>query len=204
MKWLISICMSCVLLQACTTNLKTTVSTIPNKPQEFKKNKPLSRNEINEQFATLLNKNTQKAKQFLLNRLDDPYCCYLLGTTYLTEKNYKLANKYITQSANAGCLEAINSLADGYYSGDIRQKNITLAQKYYLRAANCGYGPAQINIGSVYFRHGNTVQEMKKALYWFNKAYNNEDMAEFKPYIPMFKSQVKEKMKDLQNAKKDN
>ena len=209
------LCVPCLLLQACTSNLSKPSLSHSNKSSNniyinsiHKRDKHKcnthkcdshkcdSHEYDKDEIEKYLN-NPEDAKQFLKNRLDDPYCSYLLGTIYLTEKNYKLANKYITLSANAGCLEAINSLADGYYSGDIRPKNIKLAQQYYLKAANGGYGPAQINAGSVYFRHGNTVKDMKKALYWFNKAYNNEEMKEFRPYIPMFKSQVKEKIKSL-------
>lgn len=138
---------------------------------------------------------TNKAKRYLKKNINNPYCCYLLGTIYLTEKNLKKANKYITKAAEMGSLEAINSIGDGYYSGDIREKNHKEALKCYVEAAKRGNGTAQFNAGAVYYKYSKSINTLNKAIYWFDKASKNDDIKGLREYIIICKKTAEDKLK---------
>lgn len=152
---------------------------------------------VDEYISTWLDSNPETVKQFLLKNIDNPYCCFMYGTILLQEKNFKQADIYITKAANVGLPEALNSIGDGYYSGDIRPKNHTKALEYYRRAAKSGYGPAQFNAGVVFLRYAKTKRGVRKAIYWLNKAISNPGMADLKPYILVSKSNAVDKLKSF-------
>ena len=158
-----------------------------------------ARESVNDYVTDLLNNDPQKAKKFLKSKLDDPYCCYLFGSILLTEKNIKLADIYITRAANYNLPEALNSLGDGYYSGDIRPKNIKMALHYYIKAAKLNYWPGQFNTGAVYLRHFKTKRDLRKALYWFNTA--EKQVPELKPYIAICKERAKDELKNFKRKR---
>ena len=164
----------------------------------------LNRDAIDNYVFELLPNKPEVAKSFLKRKIKDPYCCYLLGTIYLTEKDFKSADKYLTQAAEAGSLDAINSIGDGYYSGDIRKKNHKEALKCYVDAAKKGNGAAQFNAGSVYLKYSKSIRTLKKAIFWFDKASKNDDIKELRKYILICKKVAKERLDELQNTCNDN
>ena len=157
----------------------------------------LNRNFVDAYVYKWLEKDSTVSKHYLKANIDDPYCCYLLGTIYLVEKNTQLADYYITKAANANSPEAINSIGDGYYSGDIRMKNHKKALECYVKSAGMGYGPAQFNAGAVYSRYAKSKKDLRKAIYWFNKASKNNDIKELKKYVLICKNNAIERFKEF-------
>lgn len=164
----------------------------------------LNKDEVDNYVFELLPHKSKEAKKYLKKNIKDPYCCYLLGTIYLTEKDFRKANKYLTKAAQMGSLEAINSIGDGYYSGDIRQKNHKEALKYYVDAAKKGNGAAQFNAGSVYFKYSKSIKTLKKAIYWFDKASKNDDIKDLRKYILICKKTAEERLNELTNTHNKN
>ena len=165
----------------------------------------LNKDEVDNYIFELLPHKSKEAKKYLNKNKKDPYCCYLLGTIYLTEKDLIRANKYLTKAAQMGSLEAINSIGDGYYSGDIRKRNHKEALKYYVKAAKKGNGAAQFNAGSVYFKYSKSIRTLKKAIYWFDKASKNDDIKDLRKYILICKKTAEERLnnnKDQKDKKK--
>ena len=163
-----------------------------------------NKDQIDNYIFELLPNKSKEAKKYLKKNTKDPYCCYLLGTIYLTEKDLRNANKYLTKAAKMGSLEAINSIGDGYYSGDIRKKNHREALKYYVDAAKNGNGAAQFNAGSVYFKYSKSERTLRKAIYWFDKASKNDDIKDLRKYILICKERAESKLKEIQNNNKGN
>ena len=162
----------------------------------------LNKETIDNYVFELLPHKSNKAKRYLKKNINNPYCCYLLGTIYLTEKDFKNANKYLTQAAENGSLEAINSIGDGYYSG----KDHKEALKCYVDAAKKGNGTAQFNAGSVYFKYSKSIRTLEKAIYWFDKASKNDDIKDLREYIIICKKTAENKLKEIkkQNNKTNN
>jgi TPR repeat protein len=105
-------------------------------------------------------------------------------------------------AANAGLPEAMNSLGDAYYSGDIREKNIDKALTWYEKAAKLGYGPAQFNAGIVLLRRTSNKRDLRQAIYYFDKAYHNK--SNFKELAIMalrYKVEAIEKQKGTKNTR---
>lgn len=150
--------------------------------------------QVDDYIATWLDRDVGIVKKYLLTNINIPYCCFMYGTILLQEKNFKQADIYITKAANTKLPEALNSIGDGYYSGDIRPKNHVKALEYYRWAAKMGYGPAQINAGVVFLKHAKTAKGVRKAIHWFSKAINNPEMEDLKPYILIFKTNAIDKL----------
>ncbi len=153
--------------------------------------------QVDNYVATWLEKNPKIVKKYLLANINIPYCCFMYGTILLQEKNFTQADVYITKAANAELPEALNSIGDGYYSGDIRPKDHVKALEYYRWAAKKGYGPAQFNAGVVFLKYAKTVKGVRKAIYWLNKAINNPEMANLKPYVLISKANAVDKLKSF-------
>ena len=164
----------------------------------------LNRDQIDDYIFELLPNKSKEAKKYLKKNINNHYCCYLLGTIYLNEKDLRNANKYLTKAAKIGSLEAINSIGDGYYSGDIRKKNHREALKCYVDAAKKGNGAAQFNAGSVYLKYSKSERTLRKAIYWFDKASKNDDIKDLRKYILICKEKAESKLKELQNNNKQN
>ena len=165
----------------------------------------LKKSTVDNYVFELLPNKPKVVKSFLKRNIKDPYCCYLLGTIYLMEKDLKNADKYLTQAAKNGSLDAINSIGDGYYSGDIRKKNHKEALKCYGKAAKQGHGAAQFNAGSVYFKYSKSISTLKKAIYWLDKASKNDDIKELRKYILKCKKIAQKKLNELiENEKNKN
>lgn len=163
----------------------------------------LNKEEVDNYVFELLPNKSKEAKKYLKKNIKDPYCCYLLGTIYLTEKDLRKANKYLTKAAQMGSLEATNSIGDGYYSGDIRQKNHKEALKCYVDAAKKGNGAAQFNAGSVYLKYSKSIRTLKKAIYWFDKASKNDDIKDLRKYILICKKTAEERLNELTKNSKN-
>lgn len=153
---------------------------------------------VNNYVTMWIDKNPKAVEQYLLANIKEPYCCFMYGTLFLYEKNMKKADIYITKAANMGLPEALNSIGDGYYSGDIRPKDHKKALEYYRLSAKKGYGVAQFNAGVVFLKYAKTKRGVRKAIYWLNKAINNPHMKEFKPYILISKRNAIEKLKSIE------
>jgi TPR repeat protein len=118
-------------------------------------------------------------ESYLLKSIPNAEAAYILGTLYLGEYNFpkdlKKANYYLTMSAAQNNPAAIYSIGDGYYCGDIREKNLQKALEYYEKAAKLGYGPAQFNAGIILLNTGKSEMELKRAIFWLDKASKNLD-----------------------------
>ncbi|MDR1289065.1 MAG: sel1 repeat family protein [Holosporales bacterium] len=125
------------------------------------------------------------------------YAAYLLGTLYLNDnilrKDLWKARYYLTLAANLGSPEAMNSLGDGFYSGDIFEKNTNCALFYYIKAARLGFGPAQFNAGIVLLKMAKSKTDLRRAVFYLDKASKNrDDLGDI----------TKHAMRFLRNAKK--
>ena len=109
----------------------------------------------------------------------NPVSAYILGNLYLwgifLPKNLQKADWYITKAANMNLPEAINSIGDGYYSGDIRPQNIKMALKCYEKAAKMGFGIAQFNAGIVLLNTAQTKKELRLAIFYLDNASKNRN-----------------------------
>lgn len=121
-------------------------------------------------------------EKYLWNSIDNPDAAYILGNLYLSgtffKKDLRNADLFITMAANKKLPEAINSVGDGYYSGDIRQKNVEMALMYYKSAARLGFGPAQFNAGIVLLRTAKTKNDLVSAIFYLDKACKNSNLDE--------------------------
>ncbi|MBR1944085.1 MAG: sel1 repeat family protein [Alphaproteobacteria bacterium] len=152
---------------------------------------------IDNYIFELLPHKSKIAKQYLQRNIHNAYCCYLLGTIYLSEKDFKNADIYLTKASKMGSPEAINSIGDGYYSGDIRKKNHKEALRCYVKAAKMGNGAAQFNAGAVYFKYSKSSKTLRKAIYWLDKASKNDDIKDLREYILICKKEAELKLKSL-------
>ena len=159
----------------------------------------INKDSIDNYIFELLPHKSKVAKKYLKRNINNSYCCYLLGTIYLTEKDFKNANIYLTKAAEMNSSDAINSIGDGYYSGDIREKNHKEALKCYVKAAKMGNGAAQFNAGAVYFKYSKSIKTLKKAIYWLDKASKNDDIKDLRKYILICKKTANEKLRSLTN-----
>ena len=125
-------------------------------------------------------KNPEVVENYLRASLDqNPVSAYILGNLYLwgifLPKNLQKADWYITKAANMNLPEAINSIGDGYYSGDIRPQNINMALKCYEKAAKMGLGAAQFNAGVVLLNIAKTKKELRLAIFYLDNASKNRN-----------------------------
>ncbi|MDR0640807.1 MAG: sel1 repeat family protein [Holosporales bacterium] len=138
-------------------------------------------------------------------RVPNAYAAYVLGTLYLTgeglKKDLGKAEYFIRMAANFGSPEAINSLGDGCYSGDICEKNTLKALEYYEKGAKLGYGPAQFNAGIVLLKYmPKTKNNLRKAVFYLDKASkNSNDLGEMTESALQYK---KDAQKELAACKK--
>lgn len=153
--------------------------------------------QVDNYISAWLDTNPEVVKKYLLANINVPYCCFMYGTILLQERKFEQADVYITKAANIGLPEALNSVGDGYYSGDIRPKNHAKALEYYRWAAKKGYGPAQFNAGIVFLKYAKTAKGIRKAIYWLNKAIDNPEMKELKPYILISRTNAIDKLKNF-------
>ncbi|MDR1034746.1 MAG: sel1 repeat family protein [Holosporales bacterium] len=127
------------------------------------------------------------------------YAAYLLGTLYLEDnilqKDLWKARYYLTLAANLGSPEAMNSLGDGFYSGDIFERNTNCALYYYLRAARCGFGPAQFNAGIVLLQTAKNRRDLRRAVFYLDKASKNrDDLGDITKHAIKFLKDAQEKL----------
>ncbi|MDR1391541.1 MAG: sel1 repeat family protein [Holosporales bacterium] len=137
----------------------------------------------------------------------NPTSCYILGSLYLygvfLKKDLKEANRYITMAADLKLPAAINSIGDGYYSGDIRVKDVDMALKFYKKAAKTGFGPAQFNAGVVLLRNYKNKDDLKKSILYLGKASKNYgDLGEIAKAAEQYKLEAEIKLKRLIEMKK--
>ena len=132
---------------------------------------------------------------------------FILGSLYLDEitvkKNLEKADYYITLAANLNHSGAINSIGDGYYTGDIREKDIQKALVYYEKSAKLGYGPAQFNAGVVCLKLATCKKDLKKAIFWLDKASKNyDDLGDMTKDVLKYKKDAENKLRDIYKSKK--
>ena len=139
-------------------------------------------------------------ENYLSHSLRNPDAAYILGNLYLfgigVEKNLRKADIYITMAANRGLPEALNSIGDGYYSGDIRPLNHDMALKHYRRAADMGFGAAQFNAGVVLMRNARSAEELKLAIFYLDKASKNrKDLSSMTAAAEKYKRNAEQKLR---------
>ena len=144
--------------------------------------------------------NPEIVEKYLRSSLDNPVSAYVLGNLYLTgtflQKNLQKADWYITKAANMNLPEAVNSIGDGYYSGDIRPKNINMALKCYRKSADMGFGVAQFNAGVVLLSTAKSKKELELAIAYLDKASRNrEDLGEIAHTAERYKRNAEKKLK---------
>lgn len=139
-------------------------------------------------------------EKYLRSSISNPVSSYILGTLYLTgtilKKDLQKADWYITKAANMNLPEAINSIGDAYYSGDIRPRNIEKALENYQRAADLGFGPAQFNAGVVLIKTAKNQKDLKRAIFYLDKASkNHDDLGEVAKVAKRYKLSAKIKLR---------
>ena len=146
-------------------------------------------------------KNPKIVEEYLRSSSEtNAFCSYILGNLYLfgifVQQNIQKADWYITKAANMNLPEAINSIGDGYYSGDIRKKDIKMALKFYKKAANMGFGVAQFNAGVVLLNTAKTKIELKNAIWYLDRASKNQkDLGDITNAAKRYKNLCKQKLK---------
>lgn len=149
-------------------------------------------------------KNPKIVENYLRASLDtNAVSAYILGNLYLCgiffPKDIQKADWFITKAANMNLPEAINSIGDGYYSGDIRPQNIKMALKYYEKAANMGFGVAQFNAGIVLLNTAKSKKELLFARFYLDKASKNRDnLKEVVDVAKRYKRDTDKKLKKYQ------
>lgn len=139
-------------------------------------------------------------ENYLSHSLRNPDAAYVLGNLYLfgigVEQNLRKADICITMAANRGLPEALNSIGDGYYSGDIRPLNHDMALRYYRKAADMGFGAAQFNAGVVLMRNARSAEELKLAIFYLDKASKNrKDLGDVAIAAKKYKRNAEQKLK---------
>ena len=107
---------------------------------------------------------------------------FILGSFYLQDgifkKDLTKAKLFIDKAAKKSHRDALKSIADGYYTGDIREKNIQKALEYYERAGGLCCGAAQLNAAIVAIE----LKDLQKAVFWLKKASQNSELGELRAY----------------------
>ncbi|MDR1233549.1 MAG: sel1 repeat family protein [Holosporales bacterium] len=165
---------------------------------------------ISNYVFTWLDKDKLCVEEYLTKSVNgaspNAYAAYILGMLHLgggaLGKDIDKARYFIWKAANLGSPEAINSLGDGYYSGDIFRKDIPKALKCYEKAAKLGYGPAQFNAGIVLLKNmPRTKNNLRKAVFYLDKASkNSNDLGEITESALKYK---RDAQKELSALKKD-
>ncbi len=159
---------------------------------------------INNYVFEWCDKDPQSIEKYLKNSINgdkrNANAAYALGSLYLNgiglKQDIKKADLYITIAANLNLPEAINSIGDGYYSGDIRHKNIKMALEYYEKAAKMGFGPAQFNAGVVLMNSAKSKKDLEKAIFYLDKASKNrDDLNSMTESAKKYKLHAKDKLK---------
>lgn len=146
-------------------------------------------------------KNPKIVENYLRASLDtNAVSAYILGNLYLWgiffQKDMQKADWFITKAANMKLPEAINSIGDGYYSGDIRPQNIKMALKYYKKAANMGFGVSQFNAGIVLLNTAKSIKALYLARFYLDKASKNRDnLKEVVDVAKRYKRDIDKKLK---------
>lgn len=139
----------------------------------------LAQNEVNEEIASNYNKDKLYERAFagfmsMENKQPDDNLEYRIGIMYLnglgTEQDYDKAKEYLEMAAEAGNTYAMNRLAMIY----IDEGNIEMLPKaidYLTKAATKGKNcMAQYTLGNIYSSDKYGMQDMDKAIYWYEKA----------------------------------
>ncbi|CAG8563985.1 5721_t:CDS:2 [Ambispora leptoticha] len=121
-------------------------------------------------------KNYQKSVEYSRNR---PFPCgqYRLARCYErgigTSVNHEFAFNCYTRAANAGNLDALNSLGCWYQKGKYVKQDFSEAYKNYKKAADGGLPCAQFNVAE-FLRLGCGVKKNElEAFHWYQTAANN-------------------------------
>ena len=96
---------------------------------------------------------------------------FILGSFYLQDgifkKDLTKAKLFIDKAAKKSHRDALKSIADGYYTGDIRE-----------RAGGLCCGAAQLNAAIVAIE----LKDLQKAVFWLKKASQNSELGELRAY----------------------
>ena len=105
---------------------------------------------------------------------------YFKGKMAFDSKNYKVALRLWTQSANEGYPEA-QGLIGGMFAGGFGvQKDFKIAMEWYQKAARKGVAQAQLGIGNLYGDGLGVKQDYIRARMWFAISANRgNERAEF-------------------------
>lgn len=99
-----------------------------------------------------------------------PDSLYKLGDSYFDQKNYELAYKYISKSAEDGYALAQNLFGYMYANGLGVTKDEEIAVEWYKKAADQGLAKAQYNMGIMYQYGKGVPPDEDTAFDWYFKA----------------------------------
>lgn len=100
-------------------------------------------------------------------------------------QNFSLAQTYFLKPAENNNASAQWGMGYCYY----QQENYEEAYKWLLKAAERDHERAQYYLGTLYFRHNSILYDLKKAVYWLDRAALNGDQDAFnyiKKFYPIF------------------
>lgn len=158
---------------------------------------------INNYVFSWIDKNPKVVEKFLLSGLQNPDCSYILGRLYLGELSKSFfdlekADRFLQMAANQNHKAALNAIGDGYYSGDIRKKDLQKALEYYEKSAKLGFGPAQFNAGIVLLRNWKTAKDLRKSIFWLDKASKNlHDLWDITKAAKKYKKEAELELKNI-------
>lgn len=97
-------------------------------------------------------------------------CCFMAAMysdkIYLGEEDLRLSLKLYEKAAGLGCVEAMNNLADIYFTGKGVKRNTKKSFNYFAKAARLGDPLAQYNLGMCYYNGDITNRDIRKAKKW--------------------------------------
>lgn len=95
---------------------------------------------------------------------------FVEGTKHMLKDNYKQVVYYYKQGDEAGCDNCQLALGVMYFKGVGVKQNIDEALKFLEKSANQGNSEAHLCLGNIYCSKGDTVKDLKKALFHYKNA----------------------------------
>ncbi|CAG8740646.1 1180_t:CDS:1, partial [Cetraspora pellucida] len=121
-----------------------------------------------------IKKNTEKSIDWYTKAAESGCAVaeYKLGDYYYKCENYSKAFELFQSSAEKGNVMAIHALGIFYYKGYGTDVDTDKGFKLFEQAANIGHPTSQYDLAKCYECKG-TIEDLKNALSWYQKAINN-------------------------------